>query len=322
MQRVHAALRGLAAILGAAFVMAAWSEFVFFNEGVASELLAAKTQGPTAVLRTLGEIGLFYAIPGAVVVAAASVWGTAGAARAMLIAALAGYTIEGAVVPVVYEAVPVSYLWTSIAWHGPVTAGLGVFLLPRLLSRLTLRPMLLLALGLGAAWGIWMPWTWADPAVPRVDSVGFATHAAVTTAGMSLGYILLHASRWPDIAIPKPVAALIGLATGVLFVLQGAAHPVGALGLALILAVIILGLRRLGAARAAAAPLRPVNLVALWAMPATAAAVYALQLETPLPIAPEDLPAFALLAGTAIWLWLSIGGLRRRHSPAPRKATR
>src|SRR6056297_2682844 len=297
MQRVHAALRGLAAILGAAFVMAAWSEFVFFNEGVASELLAATTQGPTAVLRTLGEIGLFYAIPGAVVVAAASVWGTAGAARAMLIAALAGYTIEGAVVPVVYEAVPVSYLWTSIAWHGPVTAGLGVFLLPRLLSRLTLRPMLLLALGLGAAWWIWMPWTWADPAVPRVDSVGFATYAAVTTAGMSLGYILLHASRWPDIAIPKPVAALI-------------------------LAVIILGLRRLGAARAAAAPLRPVNLVALWAMPATAAAVYALQLETPLPIAPEDLPAFALLAGTAIWLWLSIGGLRRRHSPAPRKATR
>lgn len=290
--------------------MSAWSEHVFFNEGPAEALLRALNSNPFDAIASQLEIAAFYAIPAALALAAMAWRGCAGLGRAMLIAALVGFAIEGAVVPAVYEAVPISYLWTSIAWHGPVTVGLGLFLMPRLLARLAPFAMAATALGAGVVWGVWTTWVW-EGGVPDLSTEAFAGFAGWTYAGMISGYALLHLAGWPRVQLHTSVISAFALAVVILFALQAIQHPLEAAGLAAILAGLTYALGRWDRRPDAHEPIRWMNLLILALMPLAAIAVYALQVGSGPFLPQDDLIALGFTLGLLTWLGCLIQGCRR-----------
>lgn len=52
-------------------------------------------------------------------------------------ACLFGFMIEGIPVPVLYEALPFTILWTSMAWHALISVTLGLWLFRRVMTRAT-----------------------------------------------------------------------------------------------------------------------------------------------------------------------------------------
>ncbi|MEM6971504.1 MAG: hypothetical protein AAF577_01765 [Pseudomonadota bacterium] len=312
--------RCLSAVLGLAIAMLAWSEFVFFNEEPAALLVRTLKQGLMPTLIFVGEMILFYAIPGSFLLGLLAGFGSEGAARIMLIGALTGYAIEAAVVPAAYEAVPVSYLWTAIAWHGPVTVGVGVFLLPRLLGHAALSRMAVASLLLGGSWGLWAPWVWEGDESIRLSATGFLTFSIVTIALATAGYGLLLASRWPDLPLPRWVCVTLCLPTLVLLVAQGLAVPIAALGLFVIVAAVFGLLRLQGAGFEPGYGVRWSNLLALPLLPVAASIVYAVQLRTGPLLETADLAGLTALGGLLVWIYGvgrgTIGAMRRRARAA------
>ena len=308
-----AILRTLAALLGAGLVMGAWSEYLFFNEDPAKALIAALSSDPLHAVASMLELAAFYSVPASLALAAMAWRGIAGLGRAMLIAALVGFAIEGTVVPAVYEAVPLSYLWTSVAWHGPITVGLGIFLMPRLLARFGPVQMALTAIAAGVGWGIWTTWVW-EGGIPNLSPEGFATFAAWTFAGMAAGYVLLHFARWPRVTLHKSVVWLFALLPAAVFVMQGVFFPVGGAGLAAILAVLLYALSRWDVGAVAPERLRWRNLVILGLMPVTASGTYAAQVSYGPLLPQDDLIALTFALGLLAWLGCLVAGYRHGRS--------
>jgi len=282
--------------------MLAWSEFVFFNEGPADALIATLAQGVLPPAFFLGEMVVFYVVPSAFLVGLVGLFGSHGLGRIMLLGALTGYSIEGAVVPAVYETVPFSYLWTSIAWHGPVTVGLGVFLLPRLLAEASTARMITVSVILGGVWAVWTTWTWGHGGT-TVPSVEFFLYAAVTAALFVLGYGLCFAAGWPRIAIPRWVSLVLCLPTLLLFLVQGVNVPTYAAGLLLIVAALMSVLYVWGRDIDSGYRIKSGNVAILVVMPIVAGLVHTILLQTGAPIETEDMVSLVFLIGLVAWVY-------------------
>ncbi|MEL7026739.1 MAG: hypothetical protein AAGO57_05855 [Pseudomonadota bacterium] len=306
-------LRVIAAVVGTALVMLAWSELIFFNEGPAEALIAALTGGALVTLGYIAEVTAFYAIPAAFLVGLVRLFGSQGLGRIMVIGALTGYSIEGAVVAAVYEAVPLSYLWTSVAWHGPITVALGVFVLPRLMTNASVFKMVGVSLLLGAAWALWTTWIWVDGNASIVPAGDFYWFAAATWTLLLLGYGLCHFAQWPNIAIPRWFAIVMCLPTAILWVVQGLQVPIFGIGLLVIIAGLLLALSLWGRDIEAGYKIKQTNLSVFILMPATAALVYGIILETGTPIGSEDLVSLVFVAGMIAWLYGIVHQLRRHR---------
>lgn len=304
--------RLFSALCGAALAMLAWSEFVFFNEEPAEKLIVVLGERPDLLLDfVLGMVG-FYLIPSAFLLGLVGFFGSRGPARILLIGALTGYSIEGAVVPAVYEAVPFSYLWTSIAWHGPITVALGVFILPRLLVELSVARRLLLLTTLGLFWAIWTTWTWVDDGFIPISALTFAKYAVATTVFMAMGYGLLNLSCWPRKATPAWVSyALIG-PTLLLFAMQGLTAPLSAAALFVILSTLFLALRRLRREPADERDVGLPSLLSLAMLPASSSLVYFYLLDFGPPLPSEDLVFFTFVFGLLFWVFGIARGVKSR----------
>jgi hypothetical protein len=308
---IRLALQLLAAISGTALVMAAWSEFVFYNEGPAEALISALDQGVLTGISFLVEMGLFYLIPSTCLVGLVGLFGGVGTARILLIGALVGYSIEGAMVPAVYEAVPLSYLWTSVAWHGPITVALGVFVLPRLMAENPVFKMAIRSALLGIAWAIWTTWTWVDGVTPIPDGT-FGLFALATSIALLVGYALLKVANWPATIPPRWLSLVLLLPTLILLGVQGLAVPVQAAGLFGIIAALVLVLRRLGHETSESVQMRLSNLGALVVMPLGASFGYATLLQIGAPLMSEDLVSLMFLSGMGVWVWGVARGVFKR----------
>ncbi len=302
-------LQACLAILGASFVMAGWSENYFFNEGPAETLLNAIATKPINALLSQIEIALFYAIPASAAIAAVAWRGITGLGPAMLIAALVGFSIEGALVPAVYEAVPLSYLWTSVAWHGPVTVGLGLFLMPRLLGRLSAPAMASVAVATGVFWGLWTTWVW-DGSIPNLSTVDFAVYVGWTFGGIAMGYVMLHLAGWPRVCLKRPVIWLFALLNAAFFTMQAILFPIGGAGLALILAALLYALGRWEPVSANPEPMKWINFAVLSLMPIVAVAIYAIQVALGPLLPQEELISLTALSGLLVWMGCLIAGYR------------
>jgi hypothetical protein len=163
-----------------------------------------------------------------------------------LIGGIVGWLIEGAVVSEVYTNLPVSLVWTSLAWHALLTVCGGWWLLPAVLRRGGWRPWLLCGL-LGIAWALWSLDPALDDDVATLAGPSFVVLACGVTAALSVGYGL--ADRYPVAShaltpgVPF-VAVAIGLgawATAATFVPAPYAPPI----LVALLGVAVWALRRM-----------------------------------------------------------------------------
>ena len=168
-------MRVLALALGAGLVLAALSELAFYPLEDAAAWGLAMAYGGLALPALVAAL---IVRPGP--------WGLA------VCAGMFGVMAEGIVVPVLYEAPPFSILWTSIAWHGLISAGLGLWLWRRA-ARRGWGAAAILALGLGALMGLWGAWSW--PVMG--EGAGYAAQIALAGATMAAGHLLIGRAGVP-----------------------------------------------------------------------------------------------------------------------------
>lgn len=178
--------RRLIALIGTALILAFFSEFYFVNEGPFFSLLAALQDNPLTAVAGFGELIAYYAVFAFPFLAAYSWFRAENRVGLILAGGLYGLAAEATVVPMVYEAPPFSFVWTSLSWHTLVDVVLGWWLL-----RLAMRSGLLWALGvpilLGGFWGVWATWFWSEPPFTAMSLGEFAAVATFASTGLLLG---------------------------------------------------------------------------------------------------------------------------------------
>lgn len=209
-----------------------WSEFLFVNEGPASAVL-----GPGWAM-ALVDLWAFYLVPAAALMALWHLRWPATWWRAVLGGALVGWVIEGAVVAAVYEAPPFSFLWTSVAWHGPVDIALGLWLFPLLLNRDVRGWIASAAFAVsGAMIGIWALWTVGDEA----EALNMTPQAFGWLVGIGTACAAFGAWGWASLGhevtrLPRPLAWAALALCAVLLAGQGLTAPIAFAGLSLLVA--------------------------------------------------------------------------------------
>jgi len=101
----------LARALALAVIMVIWSEVWFY---------------PVTLRLDSWMIFLFYGLATIFPAFLLARFPNTGWPGVIVAAGLMGIAIEGVPVPVVYEAMPFTIVWTSLAWHGLVSFGVGV----------------------------------------------------------------------------------------------------------------------------------------------------------------------------------------------------
>jgi hypothetical protein len=310
--------RSTAFVLGTGAVSWAWSEVGFWAR------FRTDDSAPGWLITWLA-----YSLVVAVVLRVVRRFPLRGAAGVVLVGALYGWLVEGVVAATVYGPLPVSVVWTGVAWHGLLTVGVGWILLPRAVRRGGVRAVGWCAL-VGVVWGLWSVGWWASPpeegqVLARPELASYAGFVAIVCVSAAVGYAVMHAcapraddrpSRWTLVAVLAVLTVWWVLTIVV-------AIPWAPVMLALLVALVWASLRRLEMREAAAEPRasdaggddRAVlgwapgipwrSLPPLAALPAAALATYALMA----PLAPVDPGSGALYVGfVAMFGVLTVAG--------------
>jgi hypothetical protein len=126
-------------------------------------------------------------------------------------AGLFGFMIEGIPVPVLYQALPFSIAWTSLAWHALLSIGVGYFLYRRVMAAPSLPTAIALNAAIGMFLGIWNAYSWNATSEPGSQQALFIWQPFADFANQFLiGYVMFVAGhllldRFPP--SPKPASA-------------------------------------------------------------------------------------------------------------------
>ena len=106
----------LATLVGTALILLFLSEFLFLNEGpVATVVTLLGDRAGWGLAAALGEFVLVYVVFAYALLGSLHWFSVRTITDLFLVGALVGWAIEGIVIPLVYEAVPVSIVWPSVA---------------------------------------------------------------------------------------------------------------------------------------------------------------------------------------------------------------
>ena len=308
-------VRAAGLVLGTGYVLAFFSETVFWSvwrpgDELHGRMLTWLLYSLFAYL-TLGVIWRFRVNDG---------W-------ALLFAgAFFGWICEGVYAMTVFGdpsmPFPFTIVWTSLAWHGPISLVIGWYALGLALREARSGPAILLSSGVGLFWGAWaLGWLAETPPV-AVSSLEFLLHASATTAGLALAHLAVAAGRPASYAPSRIGLGFAGAVVVAFFlVVTVPAVPMAPLVLSPLLGLLWLALRQSRARRLEgsllarfAAPIRPRNLAALMLMPLAATAVYALASGTlpPLGFVHPIFAATTSLVGLALFIRALVTAIRWR----------
>jgi len=120
-----------------------------------------------------------------------------GFAGFFVAAALFGFTVEGIPVPVLYEALPFSIAWTSLAWHALLTVSIGLFLYRKVMTGTSHSKIILLNLAIGISLGAWNGYIWNAGENPDTLAIFYDWISPWTFAPQFLfGYALFIGGHW------------------------------------------------------------------------------------------------------------------------------
>lgn len=184
-------IKKFGAIAGIGLVFAVMSEFWFYPVALTPEAII--------ILLAYGLFGyLFFLV--------LLTFRVSGFAGFFLSAALFGFAIEGIPVAVLFESVPFSLIWTSLAWHALLSVTLGWLGYRVVMSRKSWAAASLYNLALGLLIGIWGGYFWnvresdAEIRFEWSDPEPFFLQFAIGVALFMAGHALLDrlADNWPD----------------------------------------------------------------------------------------------------------------------------
>lgn len=165
---------------------ALWYSRVFVGLGLIYAALSELLFYPVDMGAFLVELLVWYGLAAIFGVALIARRGGGGVLGFYVSALVLGFVVEGVPVPALYEALPFTIVWTSMAWHGIVSGLVGVYLLRLALLRSTRAG--LLACGLfGLLLGAWAAYFWgAEP-----GGVGYLLQGALGCAVFIAGQVVL-----------------------------------------------------------------------------------------------------------------------------------
>jgi hypothetical protein len=106
-----------------------------------------------------------------------------------LCGAVFGWMDEGALAHTMFQTFPLYLSWTGLAWHALISVLIGWYLMRRAILEWPLWRGLLLAAGIGFAWGFWALW-WPEDIGALISPADFLRHAGLT----GLGLVAAHAA--------------------------------------------------------------------------------------------------------------------------------
>ncbi|HIP72404.1 MAG TPA: hypothetical protein EYH05_13540 [Anaerolineae bacterium] len=314
-------LKRLGLVFITAYILMFFSEFFFVNEGVAFDVVRAIQTQPASLLGTLAKLLLFYGLPAYIFLTAVSLFRGRTVWAIFLAGALYGWIVEGVVVWQMYEALPFTISWTPLGWHVIIDVLLGWYLARWLLLKDRYGVTAVLAIALGAFWGLWATWYWQDGRlIPPAEFALFA----LFTGGL---WVLANGLLTPFIGHPfQPSKIEIGLlltATAGLFALNILTIlPVAILVLPPLFIVTLFALKRNRKTEeradvivALAGQPRRGQYALLGLTPLAAVVVYTAVYQWPLRLPLTDLIALPLmLAGFVLFLISFIQIFRRKRT--------
>ncbi len=189
----------LRAFLGFGAVFTALSELLFY---------------PVTFSPDSWQLLLVYALSGLFGVLAVARVGGRGLMGFFLAACIMGLLAEGLPVLELYAALPVSLVWTSLAWHGVVSGLLGLWVYRASAAR-GAWAFAGVNLGLGAGLGLWGAYFWGQS-----GDAGYLAQMPAAVAVFAAGQILL-----PGGVVPGPGRAAALWITGGVLALGYALYP-------------------------------------------------------------------------------------------------
>lgn len=290
---MHYVLHFLTATVARACILLAFSEFVFLNEMPVLQTVA----GPSVQsnLWHLAQLILFYCLSGSLLLVLEPYmisW-----PKTFFVGAFVGWSIESVLVPVAYEAIPLSYFWTSVAWHGVWDVMLACVLM-RLWMQSRLRDAFVGFAFVGLFWGQWATWPWDDM---QLTLEQFIWTTAIVGGLLAFGYRFYR--PMPD----SPALIFWGaIATNLLFwSFWAVMTPLAAAGLAVVALANLWLLRNAPVVRLWITPDRPINSMAYLSVPIlclAACASYALALQVGPFLPSDDIVPLVMALGTLAYL--------------------
>ncbi|GEM_PF-1640032 len=211
---MKAFLRRLGAAYGSAIALMFFSEYFFLNEGSVSELLETLQSDPLLAVPAFVSFASFYVLFTYPFLAALSAFNVRTLSGLLLAGGLFGWATEGLIIPIVYEDIPVSFIFPSIGWHALIDVILGWYFV-----RLGMRHLGIVGSGvmfvvLGALWGMWATWFWGGvetDAMAALSPGDFAILVAVTGGFWLLGLVLADRFGAANFKVSKWEVGVIGL---------------------------------------------------------------------------------------------------------------
>lgn len=267
---IRSAASRLLLVLSAGYILMYFSEHMFWAR------FRPESDSPANYLSTW----IAYSLAGYAAMAVISLFRVRRAAAVFLAGAVFGWLVEGVIVGTTYEALPLSISFTGLAWHALISMGIGLWLIPAILSRRSILAVPA-AITIGLFFGAWgIHWN-ADEAEYHVSAPEFILFAAVTTVLLILAYQIFTAVRRSPIRIHPAEGVLLAALALFFFYFQAAAQPIAACVMPVLMGITFLALwrnrRKETGGSLLAEPLAPLPawaLAALLLIAAAAAAVY------------------------------------------------
>ncbi len=211
---MRAFLRRLGAAYGSAIVLMFFSEYYFLNEAPVEELLDTLQSDPLLAVPAFISFAGFYTLFTYPMLVLLSLFNVRTLSGLLLAGAIFGWATEGLTIPVIYEAIPVSFSFPSIGWHALIDVMAGWYFV-----RLGMRyfgPLgnAIMFIALGVVWGMWATWFWGGTemdAMAPLNPEDFLLMAAVTTGFWILGLVLADSFGAADFRMSKWEVGVIGL---------------------------------------------------------------------------------------------------------------
>ncbi len=203
--RLKAFLHRLAAAYGSAIILMFFSEYFFVNEQPVAELLTTLKSSPVLAIPAFVSFAGFYTLFTYPMLMALSYFNVRTLSGLFLAGALFGWATEGLTIPVIYQDMPVSFVFPSIGWHALIDVLVGWYLVRLGMRRLGPFGNGVMFIALGIAWGFWATWFWgAGEGMAPLTPNDFVLLAVVSSGfwllGMGLsnrfGAMAFKASRW------------------------------------------------------------------------------------------------------------------------------
>ncbi len=204
-----------------------------------------------------------------------------------LAGAVFGWLAEGLVVQTAYDMLPLSISFTGLAWHALITVWIGWYAARRALTSPASARTFGLFAATGACTSLWAINWWLEPDGGVASLAEFSTYILTITLLVAFAYALANWGASEPFS-PNRWVTRINYALFFLYFIfvTVPAAPIAIIILPLLLALTYYGLRRHRPAEEAASlipalsgRIHPLNYLALFALPLTAIAVYAIALS-------------------------------------------